>query len=86
MVFVELDLPQKPYFNFNQRRSKFGSDQKSTKEKDPCMKISGKDYFLKDSFVVDLLPSDLHQIRSSVPAKCISAKSASKDGGSLWSL
>ena len=73
VVFVELDLPQKPYFNFNQRRSKFGSDQKSTKEKDPCMKISGEGYLVKDSFVVDLLPSDLQQIRRSIPATCISA-------------
>ena len=72
VVFVELDLPRLSQSNFNQRRSKFG-----TKEKDPCMKISGEGYLLKDSFVVDLLPSDLHQIRSSVPAKCISAKSAS---------
>lgn len=42
-------------------------------EKDPCMKVSGKDYLFKDSFVVDLLPSDLRQIRSSegtLPAKC----------------
>lgn len=35
-------------------------------DKDPCM--SG--HLFKDSFVVDLLPSDLHEIRSSIPAKC----------------
>lgn len=39
-------------------------------EKDPCMKISGEGYLVKDSFVVDLLPSDLQQIRRSIPATC----------------
>lgn len=72
VVFVELDLPQKPFFTST------NGDQKNTKEKDPCMKVSGKDYLFKDSFVVDLLPSDLHEIRSSVPAKCISAKRPTK--------